>query len=247
MKLNIDNYPGSKGANGVYQWIINQIPYYTLYAELFGGSAFIAEKIAPLVQKQHVVIEKSKTVWMQYPEDTRPYLELPSPQKKAENILYENGCGRKWLKSVIDTQGEAVTNGLFVYLDPPYIKTSRRDPRNIYEHEWTDEQHKEFLELVVQAKFKIMISGYDCEMYNDALVGWRTSTFDTMTRGGIATEKIWMNYDISTLDLATSEFLGRDFKDRQRINRRKKAYANKFLKMPLHERNAILHYIQNNL
>lgn len=105
----------------------------------------------------------------------------------------------------------------------------------------------EFLSLCVQAQFHIMISGYDCEMYNEALKGWKTSTFETMTRGGAATEKIWMNYDISELDLATTEFVGVDYIDRQRINRKKKLLVNRLKKTPRHERQALLEAIQKHL
>jgi DNA adenine methylase len=234
MKLDINDYPGSKNGNGCYQWIINHIPEYSMYGELFGGGAAIARRIAPLVpDKDHIVYEKSKAVF-------KEYLKI-----HASNIRYFNKCGIEFLKWRAPMPTTMVNT--FLYLDPPYTKSSRRDPRNLYEHEWTDEQHEEFLSLCVQANFNIMISGYDCEMYNKALKGWHTSTFETMTRGGMATEKIWMNYDISELDLATTEFVGVDYIDRQRINRKKKLLVKRLMNTPRHERQALLEAIQKHL
>jgi hypothetical protein len=31
-------------------------------------------------------------------------------------------------------------------------------------------------------------------VYDNALPGWRSKEFQAMTRGGVRTEKIWMNY-----------------------------------------------------
>jgi DNA adenine methylase len=68
-----------------------------------------------------------------------------------------------------------------------------------------------------------------------------------LTRGGIATEKIWMNYDISEMDLATTEFVGVDYIDRQRIKRKIKLLVKRLKNTPRHERQALLEAIQKHL
>lgn len=125
MNLDINDYPGSKNGNGVYQWIINHIPWYEYYVELFGGGAAIAQRIAPLVPDgKHRVYEKSYPVFKQYNFD-------------SYRLGCYNNCGIDQLKFRLTQMpaGHKDAKTFFVYADPPYTKSSRRDPRNLYEHE----------------------------------------------------------------------------------------------------------------
>jgi DNA adenine methylase len=58
------------------------------------------------------------------------------------------------------------------YCDPPYLHGTRTDT-DVYRHEYTDDQHIEFLETAVQCKGQVIISGYACELYDSRLSGWR--------------------------------------------------------------------------
>ena len=80
-----------------------------------------------------------------------------------------------------------------MYLDPPYILGARTGKQ--YKHEMTDEEHEEVLKTIIPSKAKIMISGYDTEMYNDYLKDWRRKTFGSCAEyGKPRTEVVWMNY-----------------------------------------------------
>ena len=51
------------------------------------------------------------------------------------------------------------------------------------------------LEILKQSKSKIILSGYDNDLYNDMLPDWRTDTKQTTAQMGLhRTEKIWMNF-----------------------------------------------------
>lgn len=46
------------------------------------------------------------------------------------------------------------------------------------------------------SKSKIVISGYDNELYNEMLAGWNTNQKRTTAQKGLhRTEKIWTNFD----------------------------------------------------
>lgn len=80
-----------------------------------------------------------------------------------------------------------------IYCDPPYLQTLRK--KNLYAHELSEDRHIEMLEILKQSKSKIILSGYDNELYNNKLSDWRTDTKSTTVQMGLhRTEKIWMNF-----------------------------------------------------
>lgn len=81
-----------------------------------------------------------------------------------------------------------------MYLDPPYLRSTRKGGA-LYNHEMDEAGQRELLSLIVKSKAKIIISGYDSEMYNSALADWhRDETQSQTTSAELATEVIWMNY-----------------------------------------------------
>lgn len=81
-----------------------------------------------------------------------------------------------------------------IYCDPPYLRGLRK--KNIYAYEMSDEKHFELLKAVKANHSKIVISGYDNELYNQELKGWSTDTKRTTAQMGLhRTEKIWANFD----------------------------------------------------
>lgn len=84
---------------------------------------------------------------------------------------------------------------VFQYWDPPYLLGTRSNKKQ-YKHEMTDSDHEELLKKAVQSKAKIMISGYESDMYNNYLKGWQKEYFNSSAEyGGKRREVVWMNYD----------------------------------------------------
>ena len=80
-----------------------------------------------------------------------------------------------------------------IYCDPPYLLGTRRGKQ--YNIEMSDEEHEELLQLLLESKSKVMISGYESDLYNDALKGWRKKTCFSLTQSmRKAKEVVWMNY-----------------------------------------------------
>ncbi len=81
-----------------------------------------------------------------------------------------------------------------IYCDPPYLLSTRRGKQ--YNVEMSNREHEELLNALLENKSKIMISGYESDLYNDALKGWRKKTGYSLTQSlRKAKEVIWMNYD----------------------------------------------------
>lgn len=133
-----------------------------------------------------------------------------------------------------------------VYADPPYVMSSRRQQRALYAYEYTDTDHVALLTCLKRLPCKVMISGYWSELYAGILAGWHTATFSCQTRGGTpATEWVWMNYP-PPLELHDYAHLGDDYRERERIKRKKTRWVNKLRGMDELERRAILWAIRES-
>lgn len=86
---------------------------------------------------------------------------------------------------------------VFMYIDPPYLLSIRTGKQ--YKHEMSDADHEELLHAILQSMAKIMISGYESDMYNDYLKGWHKEKFASCAEyGKPRTEVVWMNYEINS-------------------------------------------------
>ena len=49
---------------------------------------------------------------------------------------------------------------------------------------------------------KVLLSGYDNDLYNQILIGWRKVSKKTQAEAGIPrVETLWMNYEIGQVEL----------------------------------------------
>ena len=81
-----------------------------------------------------------------------------------------------------------------IYCDPPYLPELRK--KGIYKHEMTLEEHVILLRRLKESSSKVILSGYDSDLYNSELKGWRSDEKHTTAQMGLhRVEKIWMNYD----------------------------------------------------
>jgi DNA adenine methylase len=83
---------------------------------------------------------------------------------------------------------------VLMYLDPPYVQSARKSGK-LYHHEMDDSQQMELLRIISQSKAKIIISGYQSKLYNEALQGWRQDVTQSQTTStDKADEIIWQNF-----------------------------------------------------
>lgn len=124
------------------------------------------------------------------PHTTKEWREIPERIKWASdrllNAQIENLPAVELLKRYN-------TPDVFIYADPPYLHGTRKN--YLYKHEMEDNEHYELLEMLRDHPGKVMISGYDNDLYNDMLIGWRKESIKTQAEGGLKRiETIWMNY-----------------------------------------------------
>lgn len=240
MELDIKNYPGSKRASGLYQFIINHIPESYLIIELFAGSSVISEKL----------LENNCTAGkiILYEKSTQVFNQLYDKYEGNRKVSIRNiDCFKHNLEFYnLTLRYEKV----FFYIDPPYCKSTRRSDADIYEHEFTSKDHADLFDLIKKLDgygANILVSHYPSKMYDEHLaeqLDFNTAETQAMTRGGVATEKIYFNYDITNLPLACSNFVGHNKIERQRIKRKKERWVKSLEKLPLHERQAIIDEIK---
>jgi DNA adenine methylase len=80
------------------------------------------------------------------------------------------------------------------YCDPPYVRDSRGDATQAYGAEFTDGDHEHFLKRVKGLCGMVILSGYECPLYEEELSGWERQERDAKTlRNRKAKEVIWLN------------------------------------------------------
>lgn len=85
-------------------------------------------------------------------------------------------------------------DNVFMYIDPPYLLSTRADKQ--YKHEMTNTDHEVLLNLLRQSKAKIMLFGYDSALYDDYLADRNKKQFSSCAEHGKPrTETVWMNYE----------------------------------------------------
>jgi len=87
----------------------------------------------------------------------------------------------------------------FIYCDPPYEWSTRTEVR--YSVDMNHQDQENFINTAINIKnAKLLISGYDCDLYQKLLnYGFKSISFDVKVIDGnfnkkIKTETLWMNY-----------------------------------------------------
>ncbi|MCI8374898.1 MAG: DNA adenine methylase [Lachnospiraceae bacterium] len=131
------------------------------------------------------------------PHTTREWKSLPErlieASERLKNAQIEN-------LPAVELINRYDTEDVFLYVDPPYLHSTRKN--YLYRYEMKDADHKELLKALVSHPGKVLLSGYDNDLYNDMLPGWYKVQKKTQAEAGkIRTETLWMNYKIGQMEL----------------------------------------------
>lgn len=221
----LPRYPGAKAGAGVYQAIINEFPPHRVYVEAFVGSGAILLRKRPA--EASIVIDADA--------DVAGTWSTIAKSGAVAGLQAIHGDAR----TVIADLGEQIIRAdWLIYADPPYVLSARRSGAPIYRHELTDQDHLELLSLLRTVRAAVAISGYRCDLYDNLLHDWRRVDFRTMTHRGPAIESLWLNY--TTAERHEYTYLGRNFRERERIKRKKARWVRRIAAMPQLERDALL-------
>ncbi|MCA7001661.1 DNA adenine methylase [Dickeya solani] len=213
-------YLGSKAASGAYQKIIAAMPPHDTYIETHLGGGAVMLRKPPSLRNVGVDLDYGAL---------RGFASAYQ-LSRVELVCFD---AAKYLQ-LFDFSG---AGRVLIYADPPYLPGTRSSAAR-YRHEYTVNQHRELIAVLRSVPASVMISGYPSALYDELLDGWRSVTFQVMTRGGVRTEQLWMNYpEGAAYDAA---FAGENYIDRQRIKRKAARWAENYRAMSPAERLAIM-------
>jgi DNA adenine methylase len=222
------NYPGGKNRSGVYQRLINLMPPHQTYIEAFLGSGAVMRNKKPA--DQNIGIELDALALVAWKGDEIPNLKLV------------HGNALKILASSKIKIGDRT----LIYCDPPYPSSVRLQARPIYRCEMmNDSEHIELIGILKSLGCMVMLSGYAGSLYNRLLSGWRRVEYQTTNRAGHkVTECVWLNFP-EPLELHDYRFLGKNFRERERIKRKRFRWQNRLETMNCLERHALMAEIED--
>lgn len=220
-------YPGGKGAAGTAAWIIDHFPPHSLYVEPFAGSGAIARRKHPALRTLLVDLDPVTVNWWR-----------ESGSDLCPGATIAHGDGLAWLRSHL----QELPSDALVYFDPPYMLARECDQP--YNCRFSDDQHRELLEIVQQLPCFVCVSGYETPLYLSCLQerqGWRWSTREVSTRwGGRKNEFLWYNFDRETEQGFDVRNPGADYRDRERIKRKSERWAENVAALPAAERASVV-------
>jgi hypothetical protein len=221
-------YLGGKASDGVYQFIINQIPPHHTYIEPFLGGGAVMQFIRPAAHSIGIELD---------PNVTRAATAKMAGRPGTRII---NDDSLDWLAEWART-GHSFDGSEFIYADPPYLASTRRSQYTIYPHDMTtEEEHNTLIDLLLSIPCKIALSSYFNSLYAQRLKGWRMLTYKARTRGKYtAVECLWLNYP-EPWELHDYRYLGKDYRDRERIMKKKRRWTTRLRNMPPSERYALM-------
>jgi len=100
-------------------------------------------------------------------------------------------------RDVFDLLQKYNNKDTFFYLDPPYVQSTRRSSQK-YAVDFTDEQHERLIDVALNSKAKILISGYDSPIYRRLETKFHKYTFKSPNAVSKAEEVLWYNYEHSS-------------------------------------------------
>jgi hypothetical protein len=214
------SYPGGKGGDGVYQRLISLIPPHKVYIEgCLGGGAILKHKrlapvsvafdldVAALARFDYGGLEAQGARVSIFARTWGNPLTLSLLWQYSSDPVVRLIEGD--VLAALQHNRKPLGHHCFIYLDPPYLRTTRKSSAPLYRYEWTEQQHRQMLQLAKTLPARVMISGYWSEMYAEALADWRVVSFSAQTRQGPATEYVWMNYP-EPRELHDYRYLGKE-------------------------------------
>ena len=90
---------------------------------------------------------------------------------------------------------------VLIYADPPYMLHTRKGKQYIVEMA-EEAQHIELLDALKEHPGPVILSGYDNDLYNEHLQGWKKLHRRAQAEcGAVRMETVWLNYEPETEEL----------------------------------------------
>lgn len=111
--------------------------------------------------------------------------ELGELAKRLQDAEIEN-------RPAVQLMVRFATRDTLIYADPPYLPETRT--QKMYSHEMTLSEHAEMLDILAEHPGPVVLSGYDNELYNVKLRGWRHVSIKPpkVEKAAQRTERLWV-------------------------------------------------------
>jgi site-specific DNA-adenine methylase len=210
------NYVGNKGGQGIKEQLFNFVPKSERYFSLFYGMGGF-ENLPEFKKVNWVISEKNQ--------------EMQLLAAASGHVTFAD------YRSLVERYD--FTSGDFIFCDPPYLHSTRRNGRSYYKFEFDRVDHAEFLDYIRSCSGKVLITHPMCAIYDNYLKGWYKHEFRYMSRQGWFRDCIWTNFIPGFAELHTYNYLGQCRTERQQIKRRRANFVSRFNSLPFHQKMAI--------
>ncbi|HHR8284114.1 TPA: DNA adenine methylase [Salmonella enterica subsp. enterica serovar Muenchen] len=128
----------------------------------------------------------AQRIWARYPDN------LAAVGSRFAGVLVEN-------RDAIQCMRDHDTPSTLHFVDPPYVPDTRVDvdKNRTYRFEMTCDEHAELLRVLNTLQGMVVICGYNSDLYNDMLIGWKQVSKTTAANGFSGsvqrTECLWIN------------------------------------------------------
>ena len=102
-------------------------------------------------------------------------------------------------RSALDVIRSEDTPATLFYCDPPYYHATRT-ATEVYDHEMTERDHRDLLDVLLACKGKVILSGYANDLYDGVLARWTREEFDLPNNAASGktkrrmAEMLWRNF-----------------------------------------------------
>lgn len=216
-------YSGGKGKS--YPHLLNLMPPHRTYIEThLGGGAVMRHKRAAQYQ---IGIDVDPLIVGKW------------------NKMQDRPCEIVCADAVSYLTKQTVDEKTLIYADPPYVPSTRKRSR-VYRHDYTDGDHERLIACLCTMPCMVMISGYDSELYRSLLGGWTRVSFRAKTHTDVREESVWLNFE-PPRHLHDSNYLGRSFREREAIKRRRNRIQSRIEGLSGIEQHSLLAWLQHQL
>ncbi|AEF45940.1 D12 class N6 adenine-specific DNA methyltransferase [Serratia sp. AS12] len=123
-------------------------------------------------------------LWASYPDN------LAAIGQRFSGVIIEN-------KNAVDVIKAHDSETTVFFIDPPYLPETRVQGNRYYRFEMDETEHRSLLDAILEVSGMVLISGYDSELYNEMLSGWRKEVKGARISAGrgtkVRTECLWIS------------------------------------------------------
>lgn len=123
--------------------------------------------------------------WANYPKHISAFIE------RLKGVVIENKDAKEVLL-------QHDTEKTLHYVDPPYVHSTRKQNK-VYPFEMIDQDHIDLSESLKSLKGMVVLSGYDCDLYQELYGDWYSVSKDAYADGAQKrVEKLWLNPSVTS-------------------------------------------------